>query len=228
MAHRQPDSGSPESEKCTQLTHVLNASPLFALLPSYLRLQGVVGSLRPPPPLLRPSMDAEVSHLDWVRLYSLGSDWPQVLVHLLTGEAVKLDSKFTLEFDGDLAFLQPQNDPQAEPIWANSLFDLSAHSTSEEGALDELYVWSKSAKVQTNMKEFQCSMQQQALVHNCREAKFLAELYVHKVPKDTVMLRRFWATPRVQAMVFPESSDSKWACRNFDRFVGILRFPAEI
>lgn len=168
-------------------------------------------------------MASEVSHLGTVKLYSFGGDSAPFLVHLLTGECIKLDRQYELDFDTNFAFLDFAADPTFEPVWVNSLFDFSVFADGEEGGPQEFYVWSKSQKTKTPLCEFQQSMVLQALVYSHGGKDMTAELYIHKVPREVVHMKRFWTAPRVQAMVFRESNDSKWACKGYDKLCGIMR-----
>ena len=173
-------------------------------------------------------MPSEHCHLGVVELHDYGPIRCQQLRHTLTGEVVELDGKWTLDFnDEGFGFLTPDADGDLEPKWVNDLLDLSMYDRSEgdEDWPGDHFLYQKSGDRWTSEEERSVDneMTSVAFCHSQGLGSFKGEIYEFRLSRQGVLVKRFWTTPWLQYAIFGADIHNRWACRNRDAWIKILR-----
>ena len=170
----------------------------------------------------------EWSHNGRLRLVDFGEKRPQVLFHLVTGEAAPIDAfRARLEIEDGVGYLEPivhssEAEVDEQSFWANDILEFGIHGPPDE-TVSESFIFSKLRKLETNLAEYSLGFFMRPLVHSTSDGFLVAELYWFRRPVTTMYLKKFWVLPRVQDFIYGVASSSRWACKNIDKLAGVRR-----
>lgn len=165
----------------------------------------------------------EWTHAGHVALIDFGPEEPQRLRHNLTGEIAVLEGRWSLDFEGPLAFLSPvPDDDEVEPRWVNSVLARSVQNPGDGEDSGPPFVWDRVASTTTLLEEHSQRVAVEAFVVECDLGKLRCELYRHDRPKTDLVCGKFFTAPWVQSFLLGSEGGSKWASRNIDRWLTIL------
>jgi hypothetical protein len=168
-------------------------------------------------------MAVDVPHETFLKLVDRGPGNQMQLWHRGTGEHVVVEEACELLFVNGSGILEPRG-PRADArdvVWANDRLDLSLHTDGGDKA--KVFIWSKSKQEKTMVRPDSPTIGLALFSHICNAGAFSSEIYVHIVPTEGAMATRYWTTPWLQNFLHEGESHNRWACRNYDSWLTVLR-----